>query len=211
MKRANLVRAAFAMLMAVVFTGPARAGFIIDQQYGSPPSPESSSVPFNAPLGQSFTPTLTGINFATFQFTNFASVAGTYEAEVHSGINGSLLGTSAPVSLPASFGGSSSQTGAQVEFDFANTIALTPGSIYSLILVRLDSTSNFAAIGIDPGTYGGGSEIVGGSAIPGLDLIFSEGINVSSAAPEPASVTLLGLGSLGLLGYGWRRRKQAVA
>jgi LPXTG-motif cell wall-anchored protein len=24
---------------------------------------------------------------------------------------------------------------------------------------------------------------------------------------EPASLTLLGLGSLGLLGYGWRRRK----
>jgi hypothetical protein len=33
----------------------------------------------------------------------------------------------------------------------------------------------------------------------------------TTAAPEPASVTLLGLGSLGLLGYGWRRRKQAVA
>jgi hypothetical protein len=28
--------------------------------------------------------------------------------------------------------------------------------------------------------------------------------------PEPASLTLLGLGALGLLGYGWRRRKQAA-
>jgi hypothetical protein len=27
--------------------------------------------------------------------------------------------------------------------------------------------------------------------------------------PEPASLTLLGLGALGLLGYGWRRRKPA--
>jgi hypothetical protein len=27
--------------------------------------------------------------------------------------------------------------------------------------------------------------------------------------PEPSTLTLLGLGSLGLLGYGWRRRKQA--
>jgi hypothetical protein len=32
----------------------------------------------------------------------------------------------------------------------------------------------------------------------------------ATAAPEPASLTLLGLGALGLLGYGWRRRQQAA-
>jgi hypothetical protein len=44
----------------------------------------------------------------------------------------------------------------------------------------------------------------------GPAMIGNFGIN-ASPAPEPSSLTLLGLGALGLLGYGWRRRKQAAA
>lgn len=33
----------------------------------------------------------------------------------------------------------------------------------------------------------------------------------TTATPEPASLTLLGFGAVGLLGYGWRRRKRAAA
>jgi hypothetical protein len=33
----------------------------------------------------------------------------------------------------------------------------------------------------------------------------------SNAVPEPASLTMLGLGALGFAGYAWRRRKKAAA
>jgi hypothetical protein len=35
-------------------------------------------------------------------------------------------------------------------------------------------------------------------------------VGESAAVPEPSTFTLLGLGTLGLLGYSWRRWKQAV-
>jgi len=38
-----------------------------------------------------------------------------------------------------------------------------------------------------------------------------QGTPLATAAPEPASLTLLGIGGLCSLGYGWRRRKRAVA
>lgn len=49
------------------------------------------------------------------------------------------------------------------------------------------------------GSYPGADQVQWGDAID------------ASAVPEPATLTLLGFGAVGLLGYGWRRRKQQAA
>jgi hypothetical protein len=49
------------------------------------------------------------------------------------------------------------------------------------------------------------------SAGANFDFAFRTYVDTTVAVPEPSTLTLLGIGTLSLLGYGWRRRKPAAA
>jgi hypothetical protein len=99
----------------------------------------------------------------------------------------------------------------------AVTLLLSANTTYDIVYDYPANTNvfiNASTVSNDPDITFADSRLAGGtgqhptSDLFGLGPYFGPAFQgASTAVPEPANLTLLGIGGLGLIGFGWRRRK----
>lgn len=206
----GIQRLVLVLLVALGATaGIAKAGQIIDQSNTSFVPALFQNIQIFTPIGQSFTPSLTSLDFFDTFTEDFASngTGATLEVEIFSGVLQNLLGTSLPTVLPSGFAG-------PTDFTFSAPVPLVPGDLFSAqVIVTSGDDWGLASSGGAMSTYPGGDQILQGVPQPNNDLWFQEGI--TTATPEPSTLLLFGSCLLGVLASVtiakvWARRMQTT-
>ena len=191
-----------AVLGVVAACGQARAGtIIIDQQNLTGTNPAGAGT-----IGQSFTPTQSAIDAAFFQLATFGGRTSNLIVDVFqgSGFGGTLLGSSNIVTY-------ASVSYQNVEFDFASSIALTAGNVYTLRISSVSGANAAAEYAVTNPYSGGVGFNATGFGVSSVDLRFQEGVAAAVAeTPEPATLGMAATAAAaGLIAY--RRRKRVTA
>jgi len=109
------------------FSALAQGTVIYDQVSftGSPQGDQIINITPNQPIGQSFTPSLSAVGFINLALHGDINGAGgsVYVNLLANSITGPILGTSQPVFIAG-------HSFAAMTFNFANPVAVTPGTMY---------------------------------------------------------------------------------
>jgi hypothetical protein len=188
------------LLTSVGFSARGQGTFIYDQQS----STNEGALPYGAgsvmqqipqPWGQSFTPSLSSVNFIRLNLndndpSNSLGVTLRIDLRTNS-IGGGILASTPAVSLTNGFTG-------VVNFFFSSSVSLTPSVVY--YFQPIVQSGDLWNIESGPFNYPGGTAFAGGFAVPSSDLWFREGI-----VPEPSAALLFLFGG-GVVA--WRHRKK---
>jgi hypothetical protein len=191
----------YSVLQLMALAACAQGTFIYDQQSATNDGP----VPFGAgtvlqtasPYGQSFTPSMNGVDFIRLLLldgnrTNGVGATLSINLRTNS-ITGPILASTASVALPDSFDD-------VVNFFFTNTVTLSPGAVYYFEPVERFGDQWKAMDG--EYNYPGGTLFALGQAHTAADLWFREGL-----VPEPSSVQVLLVG--GAVFFVLRKRRKS--
>ena len=188
-----------AMLVLAAYCARGQGTLQFDQQVSPTTAPGAYFNIQPDPTGESFVPTLSSVGFAEFYFSdpnNFNGTGATISVNLWSGSigTGTLLGTTASVSMPDVFTGQST-------FFFSTPVTVNPGTTYYLQPV-IQSGDSFQ-IGVGFQTYANGTAYFQGNPDSSADLWFREGMVV----PEPSPVSFAAIGFISLCAVLRRRRK----
>jgi hypothetical protein len=196
--KTNLIKRV-ALAAALSFTpllGYTQGTFLYDQQSSDESNlgGGASNIQMNQPIGQSFTPQLSSVEFVRLYLTDsvFDGLGATIRVNLRAdSITGSVLGSSDAISVSDRFVG-------PANFFFSSSVPVSPGTIY-YFQPEVVSGGLFSVYAYNSFGYAGGTAYSQGVAVPGWDLWFREGIVV----PEPGTWALLLIG-LGV--FAWRKR-----
>lgn len=190
--RSNLVAVMAGLVCLIVLAASAVASEIIDQSQTS--LNMVRSIPYFSPLGQSFIPALTGVDFVELKMSDTDTAVEDGQAFVRlrdTLISGAIIGTSEVVPLQNGFNvgdpnsTSAGGTAVVVRFDFSTTVPVTPGHTYVL---EVEAPTGFFGVGYQTVTnpYPNGTMFSDGATQTTSDLWFREGL-----VPEPNAAMLL--------------------
>jgi hypothetical protein len=172
-------------LLCAFFAG-ARANatiYLVDQSNLLGGSVSRGTLTPGQSAGQSFTPSLAGIDLFDVQ----ASSTGVSTTEIELFAGQTETGTPIATSETVIINNSTLQ---MIEFQFPETVSLVPGSIYTARLDLIAGDSYQVAFSAANPYPGGLAFNEFGATAPPVDWVFSEGL---AAVPEPSSIALSGL------------------